>query len=518
MQDQPPRRHPALAAVLSFLFPGLGQAYAGFPRLAAILAAPVVLLIVGGAAAALFDGAGLRNLTLSSQFLFAVLVLDLALLAWRLFAIAHAGLARHAGPRPAVSSAATGAAPPTATARGALPASRRRTAVSLGIVGALLLATVGMHAWAALVVNQLNSSLNQVFTGGNPVALPSGQATGTPAPLNQPDYRWNGTDRINFLLLGIDSGPMRSEALTDTIMVVSIDPVKHTAFMVSVPRDTGYVPLPDRTIFANGRYQPNGAYPGKINEITTVADQNPRLWCPDLPTGANCGLRTLERVVGLYLGIPIQYYATIDLVGFAEMINALGGVRLCLPGKLVDPTYGGPTWYPKVGITLPAGCSNYDGAHALAYARSRKGYIVMPDGTQQVQDDFKRAARQQEVLLALRDRIASANLIFALPSFLKAIGDTVATDFPRSLAGDLASLAPDILGTSIQRVVLGLPEYVDPPAQPLVNYLLIPKPAAIRAEMLKLLGPGATLQGWYMAGDLYPPAVAAPSPEPTASP
>jgi LCP family protein required for cell wall assembly len=513
MQAQPPKRHRTLAAALSFIFPGLGQAYAGFPRLAAVLAAPVLLLIIGGVTAALLEGARVRNLALSSSFLIAILVLDLALLGWRLFSIGHAAFARRDVLRPPPGPAL--GTPPAGPGPARVP--RWRRGVSLGIIGALLLATVGMHAWVAVVVNQLDTSLNEVFTGGNPVPVPSGQATGTPAPLNEPDYRWNGTDRINFLLLGVDYGGTRTEHLTDTIMVVSVDPVKHTAFMVSIPRDTGYVPLWDRTIFANGRYQPYAGYPGKINEITTVADLNPKVWCPDLPNGANCGLRSLERVVGLYLGIPIQYYAIIDLTGFAKMIDALGGVRLCLPGELVDTTYTGPTWYGKLGITLPAGCHWYDGAHALAYARSRKGYIVMPDGTRQIQDDFKRAARQQEVLLALRDQIASVNLIFALPDLLKAIGSTVTTDFPRALAGDLASLAPDITGSNIQRVVLGLPQYVDPPVQPLVNYLLIPRPAAIRAEMLKLLGPGATLQGWYMVGDTYPPKVA-PSSTPSASP
>jgi len=69
----------------------------------------------------------------------------------------------------------------------------------------------------------------------------------------------------------------------------------------------------------------------------------------------HCGVRTLERAIGLYLGIPIQYYATVDLQGFADLIDALGGVTLCLDGKMVDPEYGGPTW-PRVGIELQAGC------------------------------------------------------------------------------------------------------------------------------------------------------------------
>src|SRR5205823_14926072 len=124
------------------------------------------------------------------------------------------------------------------------------------------------------------------------------------------NYHWDGKQRISFLFLGIDSGPYRSEALTDTILVVSIDPVRRTAVMVSVPRDTGFMPLPDRRIYADGRY------PDKINSLTTVASKNPKLWCPDLPIGADCGLRTLQRSVGLYLGIDINYYATVNLLGF----------------------------------------------------------------------------------------------------------------------------------------------------------------------------------------------------------
>jgi LCP family protein required for cell wall assembly len=492
MQARSRRPHAALAAALSFLFPGLGQAYTGDMGLAAVLAAPVAVLVIGVGITFLFFADRLRNTVYSSSFLIAVLVLDVALLGWRLFAIAHAGLAQRvplAVPRAPLGDAVVVSS-----------ASKRSRVGRLATIGALLLITVVMHAWAALVVTSLNTALGDVFVGGLP--LPSSSASAH--PLNLPTYKWNGTTRINFLLLGIDSGPRRSEALTDTILVVSIDPVKRTAFMVSVPRDTGFVPLPDRRLFADGRF------PGKINAISTVATQNARLWCPDLANASACGLRSLERSVGLYLGIPIHYYATIDLVGFAHMIDALGGVELCLPGRMVDTTYGGPTWYPRVGITLPAGCNRYDGPHALAYARIRKGYIEMPDGTRQTQDDFKRAARQQVVLLALRDQLASANLVFELPALLRAIGETVKTDFPRDLAGDLASLLPLIAAPDIKRVVLGLPEFTDPPVNPTVNYLLIPKRDAIRTEMQKLLGKTTKLVGWYLGStDRFPSASAA---------
>jgi len=332
----------------------------------------------------------------------------------------------------------------------------------------------------------LNTTLNDVFVG----EVPGGPGGGGSGPLNGPSFRWDGVERITFLLLGIDSGVGRDEALTDTILVVSIDPVQRTAVMVSVPRDTGYVPLPDRSIY------PDGVYPNKINELSTEAEQSPAVWCPHLPSGiSTCGLRTLERAIGLYVGVPIQYYATVDLQGFADLIDALGGVTLCLDGKMVDPEYRGPNW-PRVGIELPAGCQHYDGVHALAYARIRKGWIELPDGTRQGQDDFKRAERQQTLLLELRRDIAQADPIFALPRVLAAIGNTVETDFPRSLAGDLASLLPLATNPDIHRIVLSYPEYVDPPTDPTVNYLLVPKRSAIRTEMARLFG--TQLQGWYL--------------------
>lgn len=490
MLERPRARFPALAAALSFLFPGLGQAYAREPILAVILALPVVVLIGAG----LFLGATatneLRNAILGSGFLTALLVLDLVLLVWRLFAIVEVGVARpvHA-PGPAD--------PPGRPARG------RRRPLELALVALLAVATVGMHAWTGLVIVRLDSTLGQVFqgkTGSSSAPLASGATHDPKATSTPPSYHWDGTSRITFLLLGIDSGPFRSEALTDTIIVLSIDPVSRTAFMVSVPRDTGFLPLPDRRIFANG------VYPEKINSLTTVASMDPNLWCPNLAAGVDCGIHALEQTVGLYLGLPVNYYAKVNLQGFTDLINALGGVDLCLPGVLADPGYRDASGTGAAGISLQAGCYQMDGRQALAFARIRKGTLTLPDGTVVPQSDFTRAARQQQVLLALRNKFASANWIFALPDLLSAIGKTVQTDFPRDQAGNLGSLLPLIGGKDVQRVVLSLPEYTTLAPNPTINYLLIPKRSVVRAEMQKLLGADTKLQGWYLGtNDAVPP-------------
>lgn len=493
----PSSRHPALAAFLSFLFPGLGQAYAGNRRLAALFALPVAILVLAVLLLFALSGSQALNSVLSASFLTGLIVLDVALTGWRVLAIAQVGLTPSLAAAPQSSLAPLPAGGP---ATQSAPTAARHWSTLL-VVAILLVATIGMHTWAGMLLGELNTTLGDVFGGDGQ----DGQHGAGGGPLNQPDYAWDGTDRINFLLLGIDAGPGREESLTDTILAVSVDPVSKTAVMISVPRDTVLTPLPDRSIY------PDGLYPHKINGLSTEASNDPARWCPDLPTSeaAACGLRTLERTIGLYLGINIQYYATVDLEGFTHLIDAVGPLRLCLDGTLEDKTYMGPgdTWLSrKRGVTLNAGCGNYEGRYALAYARARKGTLTMPDGTVEPLTDFMRAERQQQVLLELRRQFAKLDLIFDLPQTLQAIGSTVHTDFPRSKAGDLASLLPLITGPDIKRVVLGLPRYVDPPTDPNANYILTPRRDDIRRQMRRLFGP-ETLEGWYIASNASGPDV-----------
>jgi LCP family protein required for cell wall assembly len=467
-------RRPWLAAVLSFLYPGLGQAYAGRPRLALILAIPVTLLIFVGVG--LLTGAitGLRNNLFASDFLIAVLLINVVLLAWRAIAIADAGLV------------------PWSQIHG----HDRRT--TLMVTAGLLVLAIGMHTYIGMVVVQFNETLGQVFSpiGGTIREPPAGgQGGGGGQPVNEPEFRWDGTERVNVLLVGTDAAPGRQTTLTDVILLISIDPVAHTAVMISVPRDTGYVPMPDTSLFADG------LFPDKVNALYARSAEDPATWCPDLADqAAACGIRTLERSVGLYLGVPIHHYALVDMAGFAGMIDAMGGVDLCLPGKLVDPEFDGSLGNTQSNepLVLPAGCHHYNGIDALAYARSRKGWIEMDDGSRVPQTDFDRSERQQKVLLAMRYELAEADTLLELPALLHAIGRTVTTDFPRDQAGDLASLLPLVAGQDIERVVLGYPDYVDLPTNPDVNYLLIPKRDAIREEMGRIFG-AEELSGWYLA-------------------
>jgi polyisoprenyl-teichoic acid--peptidoglycan teichoic acid transferase len=481
---------PWLAAVLSFVLPGAGQAYAGRLRAAAILALPMLVLIVLGAAVIVGALELTRNTILSTRFLIAVLVLNVIVFGWRSGAIVHAGLAmRPDGAR-----------------------LRRRT---IGAVGLLLAATLAMHAWVGVVVVQLEGTLTEVFGGTDPGRNPDSsappapsQAPGEPEPTPLP--HWDGTERLNILLLGTDAAPGREAVLTDVILLVSIDPVEETAVMVSVPRDTGFVPLPDRSVHADA------LYPDKMNGLMATAAADPATWCPDLDDDPQaCGLRTIETSAGLYLGVEIHHYALVDMAGFAELIDAVGGLELCLPGQLVDPEFDGSLENEEVTepLVLPAGCHQYNGLDALAYARSRKGWIEMPDGERVPQTDFTRNDRQQLVLLALREELVEADTIIELPAVLGAISRTVSTDFPRDRAGELASLLPLITGPDIERLVLDYPDYVDLPLEPDVNYLLVPRRDDVRDAMADALGEDE-LRGWYLGGTTAGPPESSEEGEP----
>jgi LCP family protein required for cell wall assembly len=479
--SHPPRSW--LAALLSFVVPGLGQAYLGYWTLAALLATPVVILAVLFGAVVATGADGALNRVLSTTFLVGVFVLNVALFGWRLFAIAHAGLAR-----------------PARWASAQLLRTEWSSRLTRATLTLLIAASVGLHLYVASVVLQLQSTLDAVFDGPT-----GGQLGGNPPSSGEPEPvdPWDGVDRITFLLVGVDSAPGRGTALTDTLLVVSIDPATKEAEMISIPRDTGYAPLPTTDIYADG------LYPNKINQLATEATNNPALWCPGMrittdADAAACGLAALRETIGLYLGVPIDYAARIDFAGFEQLIDALGGVELCLPGRLVDPEYTDPSTGSHFVLELPAGCSRYSGDDALAYARSRKGWIEMADGTREPQNDFLRAARQQQIILALRAELSGPNLVFRLPDVLAAVSSTVSTDFPRSRAGDLAELAPLITGPDIARLVLGYPDYATLPADPDGNYLLLPIRDRIRAEMASLFG-ADELIGWYVGSEADAP-------------
>jgi LCP family protein required for cell wall assembly len=443
----------SLAALLSFLVPGLGQAYNGRRALAAMLVLPVVLigLIVLALAA---DGEAALTRLLSIRFLAGLLVLDVALLGWRLVAIAQA----HGERAPLGLRHWTG-----------------------WVTGLLLVITLGMHllpGWYVVkaidtigAVSLEGSGVSRGGVGGSGINIGLPGETSLPVPSDQPEPK--GHQRINVLLVGVDSGPGRGQALTDTMLVVSIDPDGGPPAMISVPRDVYGTPLPDGRV-----------YDSKLNSLMSFAASRPG----EFPLG---GAGTLKAAVGELLGIRIHYFGAVNLLGFRDAVDAIGGVDIVVQRTVNDPFYRNE-YDQLTGFYLATGEHHLDGTTALAFARSRKGYG---------DSDFTRADRQQQLLAAIRQKLTAGNLVFSLPGLLDAVKNTITTDIPGDRLSWLAAAVQRADMANLQRVVLQPPDFMSARSNPSAGYILVPDLDAIRAATSAMLEPQSTRTPAPLPGD-----------------
>jgi LCP family protein required for cell wall assembly len=336
------------------------------------------------------------------------------------------------------------------------PRPLRFRVLQAGIVVALLAATVGTHAFVAAdawIARQadLDIAANNQFFAAQVLATPTAGPTSTPMPVPTPvptptpadtsEFHPAGVgpgmeataaptpnpSRITFLAVGTDFMTGRAHLLTDTLMVVSIDTTTGKVALVSVPRDTANFDL------YYGGYVSTAF---KINDLYSAVARG-SLKSPDPP------MTTLEKEIGFLVGIPIDYYAAVDLEGFRDMVDAVGGVDIDNPRAVDDPF---------TGTEVPAGPVHLDGHNALKYVRSREGAG---------DSDYTRAGRQQLVLVALERKVASPAVLPKLGALISQAGKSIATDFPLKNARDYVSVAQNV--TSISQCVLGPPYSYHPP-------------------------------------------------------
>jgi LCP family protein required for cell wall assembly len=238
--------------------------------------------------------------------------------------------------------------------------------------------------------------------------------------------RWNGHERVNVLLLGIDQregeeGPWR----TDTVLVLTLDPVTMSAGMLSIPRDL-WVTVP-------GYDEQN-----RINTAHYYGDAY------GYPGG---GPALARDTVTWNLGVPLHFYVRVNFNAFETVIDEIGGIDLYIPESIEDP------YYPDEGygydpFYIEAGQHRLDGKTALKYARTRASFG----------GDFDRGRRQQQVLLAVRDQVVELDqlprLLVKAPTLLDALGDAVRTDMSLEQAKQLAQLAVEIGPEQIVTAVL----------------------------------------------------------------
>ena len=234
--------------------------------------------------------------------------------------------------------------------------------------------------------------------------------------------------------------------------------------MISVPRDLYGVPLPD------GR-----TYDAKLNSLMTIAGNDP----VNYPEG---GPAAIKGAIGELLGTDIHYFIALDLDGIRRVINAIGGIDVMVERAINDPEYEDAFTLQR-GFFMDAGLQHMDGDTALAFVRSRMG---------EGDDDFTRAARQQQVLTAIAAKLTASNLMVTLPGLLDAVRDNVATDIPSARISGLAQVAQEANLGNLERVVLTPPEYVTIDAFSAAGYILHPNLEAIRELGRRIFGPTAT--------------------------
>ena len=273
----------------------------------------------------------------------------------------------------------------------------------------------------------------------------------TPAP---------GSDRITVLLTGVDSSPTRDHALNDTMIVVSLNTTTGKLAMVSFARD-----------IAGFKMWDGSTYAGKLNSLMSAAQSDPK----DCPLG---GINTLVKELSFLIGIPIDYYAAVNLPGFVSLVDAAGGVTVTNDAVIADPHYGGWTSpsHP-IGFNLGVGTFTLNGEDALAFARSRYG----PGG-----NDFVRARRQQALSLSLEKKLTSPSMLSRLPAIIKALGNTVRTNYPADQLSQVLTAAKTVNADNTFRVVLG-PPYAVRSTDPTTSSLTLDM-ARIKALSISLFG------------------------------
>ncbi|MEO8208251.1 MAG: LCP family protein [Chloroflexota bacterium] len=473
---RPRRRSAFVAAVLSLLFPGLGHAYLGAGRRALGFAAPPILVgaLLAGIAVRL-DLFQLAGLAIQEWFIAGLFVINLVALAYRAAAIVDAWRIarwiRDASQRQDLVGSGFERRDPVRGGPG-------RSASTAGLA-AVLVVMATLHVAVARYDLLLAGTTACVFDPGasgcsatatpspDPSAdptesgTPEPSAVGTPVPsVNIPP--WNGTDRLNILLIGADE--QGGGHNTDTMITVSIDPSTNQVAMFQLPRDTVDVPIPP----GPARKAYGSVYPGKIN-AWFAAVRNRADFYPG--TNATRGYTGLKAILGELYDIEIKYYVEVNFDGFRQIVDALGGVTINVQVPVVDDHYPAAAGGLQ-RVYIPSGMQYMSGAEALVYARSRHG-----------SSDFDRGARQQRVLLSLRQQTDIARILPHLDELAAAVSSSLRTDIPRDLFPQLLGLADRITSRSVRSYIFTPPFYQTEFKTSPRGYIIVPKVDQIRAAI-----------------------------------
>lgn len=294
----------------------------------------------------------------------------------------------------------------------------------------------GSAAYAAMLVGTTRDTITNVFSATPPEPPVDG--------------------RYNILLLGGDAGPDREGMRPDSVSVVSVDDATGRVTTIGLPRDLTDIPFSEGSPML-------ASYPDgyghddvcdvdvcQLNSIyTEVTLKSPDLYPDAEARGSEPGIEAMREAVEGALGIKIQYYVLIDMYGFQQLIDALGGITVDVTERI---PIGGSEDLSDVGAWIEPGTQHLDGNWALWYARSRHGSGA---------GDYARMERQRQVQQAMLQQMDPANVLLRFRDIASAGSDVVKTDIPQGTLGHFVDLALKAKGQPMTDLEF-VPPTIDP--------------------------------------------------------
>lgn len=465
-----------IAAFLSAIIPGLGQGYLGRARRAVLFALPLVALIVASFFALDIDTFDVLSWAVRPAVLKTVLIVNLGVVIWRIVAVTDAfavsGTPRTPGRLIVVGVLALAVALPHLVV----------TQYTLDAAHALDEVFVSGDSDEPILVPPPEDPLvddEVIPPTPDPKLTVSRYPRRTDGPLlyragvGDPDavreaIRFDttgdlidrlgddaaGVERITILLVGGDGGPGRSGNRADSINVVTLNTETGKAAVFGIPRNMTHVPLPDEwsTAFVDleqrltpwderrtwtdddgdgnpDQFVPCHCFPDQINAIYPFT----RAWTDTYPNERDPGLAALRDVLEILLGIDIDYYAFVNMNGFVNVVNALGGVSVYVTRPVtieMSPAKEGDPWHE---VSIGTGWRRLDGLDALGYVRERKS-----------SSDYTRMQRQRCMLKAVAAKATPATMLRRFSSLARAMSNSVKTDIDISYLPTLLEEVGDL--------------------------------------------------------------------------
>ena len=254
----------------------------------------------------------------------------------------------------------------------------RRTLITVALV--VLFGVAGTAAAAALWMGYINGKII-----GQPLPKVIGSNKLPASPLVKPPPPG---DPFYMLIFGVDTRPNEvGVARSDTLILVRVDPKQKHIAMISIPRDTR-VPIPGHKTF-------------KINSAMQWG-------------GPSLAIQTVHELTGL----PISHYMTVNFNSFKDLVDAIGGVDINVPERIVDLEAAG---WDRKAMVVPAGFQKLDGKHALTFVRARHQFA---------DQDYTRMRDQQEFIKALAKQTLQLKNVWKVQAIVSALVNNVKTDMP----------------------------------------------------------------------------------------